>query len=181
MMGFSYSILLLLFVVAIGCSSPPPPQRSLPAAAAPKKPPPKAAAEVPSLFDRSGDDYSYNPVGKRDPFMTVTEEQVVDDQSLPKTPLERYTIDQLKLTAIVYGITNPRALVQAPDDQSYIVRRNTRIGKNRGKISKITKHSLIIEEEYRDPTGKLVVNEQVLELRPEEQKPLGLLEKVGGD
>ena len=45
--------------------------------------------------------------------MMVTEETVTDiDPLMPKTPLERYSLDQLRLTAIVYGITDPRALVR---------------------------------------------------------------------
>jgi Tfp pilus assembly protein PilP len=45
-----------------------------------------------------------------------------------------------------------------------------RIGTNRGRVSKITRRSLYVEEEYRDPTGKLVVNEQVMEIRADEKK-----------
>jgi type IV pilus assembly protein PilP len=166
-------LLLALAVLAVSCSKEPAaPAPAAPAPAPKKEVKPKAQVEMPSLFERS-DDYSYNPVGKRDPFMQLSEETVADDANLPKSPLERYSLDQLALTAIVWGITDPRALVQAPDNQSYIVKRNMRIGNHRGRVSRITKRSLFVEEEYRDPTGKLIVSEQVMEIRPEEKKNEG--------
>ena len=168
------------FLLSIGflwaCSTPPV-TAPVPTVSKPAATPAKAKterAEVPSLFDRSGDDYSYNPVGKRDPFMAYTEETAVGREELPRAPLEQYSLEQLKVTAIVWGITDPRALILAPDDQSYIVRKNMRMGNHRGRISKITRQSVFVEEEYRDPTGKLVVNEQEMEIRPE-------MKKGGGD
>jgi type IV pilus assembly protein PilP len=125
--------------------------------------------EVPSIFATQKDDYFYNPVGKRDPFKQFVGE-LVKDVSLPKAPLERYDLDELNLTAIVWGIADPRALLRAPDGYSYIVRTNTRVGKNRGRIAKITRRQVFVEEEYRDPTGKLVVRESTFEMTPKANK-----------
>ncbi|MFH1016757.1 MAG: pilus assembly protein PilP [Pseudomonadota bacterium] len=172
-LSFPALLLMMMFLVTSGCKEE---QKSQLAKAPPQKPAAKPApaksaeTEMPSLFDRSTEEYSYNPIGKRDPFLPYSEEAVIEDVNQPKSPLERYPLEQLKVTAIVWGISDPRALVQAPDSQSYIVRKNMRIGINRGRISKITRRSLYVEEEYRDPTGKLVVNEQNLEIRPEEKK-----------
>ncbi len=169
--GLFLVLLAAVFTVAGGCKSEQKPQ---PSKVAPPKPvvkaPAKVEAEVPSLFDRSGDDYSYNPVGKKDPFLPYSEEAVMEDANAARSPLERYSLEQLKVTAIVWGISDPRALVQAPDAQSYILRKSMRVGTNRGRVAKITRRNVFVEEEYRDPTGKLVVNEQVMEIRPEDKK-----------
>jgi len=155
----------LIALLYVACKSAPPPA---PTPVAPRPVPPKPKAEkkeVPSIFEKA-DTYSFDPFGKRDPFLVYTEEAVTEDSSIPKTPLERYNVDQLKVTAIVWGISDPRAMILAPDNKNYIVRTNTRIGKNRGRIAKITKQSVFVEEEYRDPSGKLNVNELEMQIRP---------------
>src|SRR5262245_57969619 len=58
---------------------------------------------IPSIFGKAEDEYTYNPVGKRDPFRPYKGE-LIQDISLPISPLERYDLDQLSLTAIVWGI-----------------------------------------------------------------------------
>jgi len=152
--------------VALGCGEDVAPPRPVPAKLAPAAPPAEKV-EVPPLFTLKVDDYTYNPVGKRDPFKVFTGDST-EGPFLQVTPLERFDLGELKLTAIVWGISNPRALVLAPDGQSYIVRRDMRIGKNRGRVSRITRRQLFVKEEYRDPTGKLVVRESELEIRPKE-------------
>ncbi|HLG18315.1 MAG TPA: pilus assembly protein PilP [Bdellovibrionota bacterium] len=142
-----------------GPATPPP------VTAAPGAPAPAEKTEVPSIFGKAGEEYTYNPVGRRDPFKAYAGE-LVQDITLPTSPLERYGLEQLKLTAIIWGLASPRALVQAPDGQSYIVRRDMRVGTHRGRISRITRREIFVEEEYRDPTGKLVVRESLLEIRP---------------
>ncbi len=124
----------------------------------------KKELEIPSIFGPAKDGYSYNPVGKRDPFQKYQGE-TAQDVALPRSPLEQFPLDQLKVTAIVTGIANPRALVTSPSNESFIVKENMRIGKNRGRVARITKRALYVEEEYRDPTGKLIVRESVMEIR----------------
>ncbi|MEZ4703608.1 MAG: pilus assembly protein PilP [Bdellovibrionota bacterium] len=110
------------------------------------------------FLKRTDQNVFYNPHGRRDPFKPFEGEAISQTQLL-RTPLERFEINQLELTAIVWGISKPRALFRAPDTYSYIASVGTRLGRNRGKISKITRQKVLILEEYRDPTGKLVVRE----------------------
>ena len=152
-------------------------RRGAPKASAP------AAASIPTpkstenAFKVPEDTYTYSPVGKRDPFKPYEGPSIIDIPT-ETTPLERFSLDQLTLTAIVWGISEPRGLVLAPDGQNYIVRKDMRMGKNRGRVSRITKRELFVEEESRDPTGKLIIRETVLRIRPqkeeEEEKKLDL-------
>ncbi len=168
---------LILAAGLVSCSGEaPPPPTTIPPKAAPQKVAPAAERmEVPSPFTNKADEYFYNPTGKRDPFKEYVGELVKEDENkAPRAPLERYDLDELTLTGIVWGISDPRALMRAPDGYSYIVKTNSRVGKNRGRVSRITRRQVFVEEEYRDPTGKLVVRESDFEIRPKEEK-----EKLG--
>ena len=127
-------------------------------APAPKAPPKKR--EVRDLFKVKSKilEYSYNPIGKRDPFkeVTGTAKLVKLDRG---GPLTSYDIDQMQLVAVIWGIAEPRGLIQLPDAKSYIIKRNTSIGRHFGKVARITPNSIIIEEEFRGPLGDLQIKE----------------------
>ena len=162
-------LLLILFLVGCSGSAPPPSAKN-------ESPPPipgqggELKPDVPALVFARPEDYTYNPVGKRDPFKKFAGEIATKDMDLPTSPLERFDLDQLNVTAIIWGISEPRALLKAPDGYSYIVKKSMRVGKNRGRVSRITRREMFVEEEFRDPTGKLVVRETTLEIRPKDQE-----------
>ena len=111
--------------------------------------------------------YSYNPVGKRDPFEVFVLTDALHPD-VPLTPLQRYSIDQLALIGIVWGISNPHAMVQDPNGKGHVLKRGTLVGKNWGKVTRIKPDEVIISEEFRDIDGRLVVNEISLKLpKPE--------------
>ncbi|MCB0327502.1 MAG: pilus assembly protein PilP [Bdellovibrionales bacterium] len=164
-------LLFMMFVfVLASCSSKEEAPSVRRKRAAKKAPPANASPQEqvdPLAFLKSQDQtVFYNPHGRRDPFKPFEGEAVTQAQLL-RTPLERFEINQLELTAIVWGISKPRALFRAPDTYSYIASTGTRLGRNRGQISKITRHKVLILEEYRDPTGKLVVRESEFRISEE--------------
>ena len=100
----------------------------------------------------------YNPSGKRDPFKPFEGGEIIYT-SISRAPLERFELNQLELTAIVWGIARPKVLFRAPDGYSYIAQVGTGIGRNRGRITKVTKNRVLIAEEFRDPSGQYVARE----------------------
>ena len=78
--------------------------------------------------------------------------------------LQNFDVTDLRLSAIIYGITDPKAVVIAPDNKSYIVKKGSFIGKNWGKISRILPDKLEIIETYKDPLGRKIINKLYLEL-----------------
>jgi len=105
------------------------------------------------------ENYVYNPIGKRDPFrsfLTVGEGGSVDDT--PRTPLQRYELDQYQLVGIIWGIDRPRALVQDPDMIGHVMEIGTYIGKNWGKVTQITSSEVVVTEEFQNIDGELIVN-----------------------
>ncbi len=111
--------------------------------------------------------YSYNPIGKRDPFRSFVSEEVLAQEQRIETPLQKYEIDQYKLVAIIQGMDEPVAMVEDPPGDGHLLRRDVLIGKNWGKVVRITNNEVIVAEEYRDPEGKLIVNEIPLKLEEE--------------
>ncbi len=111
--------------------------------------------------------YSYNPIGKRDPFRSFITKDSVAIENRPETPLQKYEIDQFRLVAIIWGIDDPVAMVEDPEGMGHFLRKGTLIGKNWGKVVRISPTEVIVAEEYRDFEGKLIVNEIPLKLESE--------------
>ena len=108
--------------------------------------------------------YTYNPFGKRDPFRSFLLDGVPSDDVV-LNPLLQYSLTQFRLSGIVWGISNPKAIVLDGRGMGHIISRGTRIGRNKGRVLRILKDKVIVAEEFRDPLGKLVVSEYIMELR----------------
>ncbi|HXV67865.1 MAG TPA: pilus assembly protein PilP [Nitrospira sp.] len=110
----------------------------------------------------------YDPSGRRDPFAPIVQELQVDrnDPNLP--PLQRVTLSELNLIAIVWGSYGYTAMVQTPEGHGYSVRRGTRIGQNNGVVSAITERGIIVQERFTDVYGKKQEREHVKLLHPKE-------------
>ncbi len=97
------------------------------------------------------------------PFITKVIEDV-EEESRPKSPLEKYNINELKLIAIIWGIRRPTAMIEDPDGTGYVVKKGTSVGDKKGRIVKILKDKVIVKEKYRDLLGNSQVEEVALEL-----------------
>ena len=119
----------------------------------------------------------YNPEGKLDPFEPLFKKERVSlaagkkkiKRRKPLTPLERVNLSQLTLVGIIQAPSGSRALVQESSGKGYVVKKGTYIGTNSGKIIKILKDRIIIEEESEDIYGKVSMVQKPLKL----QKPPG--------
>lgn len=124
----------------------------------------KQEQNLEDIIKRSAN-YVYSPVGKRDPFRSYFGDfKVVERERKIVSELQRFDIADLKLTAIIWGITEPRAVIVAPNNKSHIVKRGAFIGKNWGKISKILQDKIEIVETYKDPLGRKMFSKLYLEL-----------------
>ncbi|MBI5548191.1 MAG: pilus assembly protein PilP [Deltaproteobacteria bacterium] len=169
-----YLPVALLGLAACGESVAPPPAASAtPAQQAPKPAAPlpveKLAESVPTI------EYAYSPVGKRDPFRSAIDERTGPSEGPERPdcgPLCKWELDQLKLVAVISGISNPLAMVEDPSGRGYIVRRGTFVGKRNGKVTHIRSGELVVTEIYKDQMGKPHVNPVPIKL-PAEQGPGG--------
>ncbi len=170
MSGRSFILAALLAVVACGSEPPPPapPPAAPKPAAAPKPVETKPAEVLPAV------EYAYSPVGKRDPFRSTIDEKMGPVESSPGTPncgpLCKWELEQLRLVAVISGVSNPLAMVEDPQGRGYIVRRGTFVGKRNGKVTQIRSGEIVVTEIYKDQMGKPHVNPVPIKL-PDDQKP----------
>jgi type IV pilus assembly protein PilP len=120
----------------------------------------------------------YTREGKVDPFepfLRVPEAEVSNEEleklqiRAPQTPLEKFDLDQLKLTGILFSPVKIRALIEENSGKGYIVSEGTYVGNKGGQVTKIMNDRVVVEEKYLDVLGKIAVREIELKLRPDEE------------
>lgn len=129
------------------------------------------AAKPPSLYD---------PTDKIDPFMPLFKDEPEEKEEdapqskkrktrVPRTPLERIDISQLKLVGVIQAPSGDRGLVEEASGKGYIVSIGAYMGTNGGKVTEILKDRIVVEEEVEDILGKYTIRKRELKL----QKPFG--------
>jgi type IV pilus assembly protein PilP len=121
----------------------------------------------------------YNPENKIDPFMPLFREgpreqiemsrKVEREKRIPRTPLERIDLSQLKLVGIIQSPSGNKGLVEESSGKGYIISMGTYMGTNGGRVVEISKDRVIVEEEVDDVLGKLTLQKREFKL----QKPFG--------
>lgn len=138
------------------------PKQKKPVAKAPVKP--KEAAP-PEEEVKEAPSYVYRAEGKRDPFQPVVQVRM---SAIPEpeqlTPLQKFDLSQLKLIGIILGKGDPVAMVIAPDQKSYILKKGVKVGRNGGVVTSVKKDAVVILETYLDMMGKEQQSEQKIQL-----------------
>jgi type IV pilus assembly protein PilP len=146
-------------LLAASCGSPPPPPRRAAPVAAAAAPKPVTDDEVKPLVPSNI--YVYSPIGKRDPFQNQAVLQqgfgrAAQNPGRVKTPLEKWSLDQLRLSMTVTGTATPLAMVEDPDHRGWPVRLGDFIGQNGGKVTGIHRDEVVITETITDhSTGRV--------------------------
>lgn len=83
---------------------------------------------------------------------------------IPRSPLQRLDLDQLKLVGIVRSPDGNKAIVEDHSGKGHVLIVGSFIGKNKGKVIRIENDSVIISEEILDVSGKIIVREAFLKL-----------------
>ena len=179
-MGLGWVTLSVVFLFLMGgCGEGTPPSSipsklKSPSVEKKKEGPPKVAEkkepEKKEPEKKGEAEYSYNPAGKPDPFkpfMQLTSAK--GSKTAPLTPLQKYDISQLKLVAIISSPDGNIALVEDVAGKGYFLKKGTWIGKNDGKVTRILKDKVIVEEVYQDIFGQTKTNEISLSLQKVEE------------
>ena len=164
--------LTLIVIGAAGCGED---EADAPVIVAKKERKPEAAPVV-EAAPNEDISYAYDAVNRRDPFESYFEkaEASASTDGEPVSELQQFEIDKLKLVAVVVGTATPMAMVEDPSGAGHTVKIGTPIGKRFGQVKHIRRGEIIIQEEFRDFTGKRI---PVL-------KPMKLMEpelKVGSE
>jgi type IV pilus assembly protein PilP len=177
MKKIEFLLLAVIFISVVsftGCKKSPVPKvvakNNMPAVSPVKQtpPPPVQAAPPQSSTMTETSTYYYNPAGKPDPFEPFDISKVKPTTTL--TPLQQFSLDQLTVRGIIWGLSNAKAIIEDPTGKTYIVGIGTKIGKNNGVIIRILNDKIVVLEQYTDVfTGKVKTNEVTMELKKTEK------------
>jgi Tfp pilus assembly protein PilP len=103
----------------------------------------------------------YSPVGKRDPFKPAI---AADRNPASASPLEKFSIDQLQLRAILRDTSQVKALFEDPTGMAHIISEGEIIGREHGKVSRILDSSVIVTERTFNYLGAESLYEKVISL-----------------
>ena len=130
------------------------------------------------------DSFSYNPAGRRDPFVPLVNKLQKSSRvavSKPRGPLQKYELTQFRLMAVLVVKGRPMAMVKAPDGKSYPLKIGDEIGRYEGRVvnieTRVTEKDsfgkriekspdrVVVEETVRDNfTGKQSVENRYLSM-----------------
>ena len=115
--------------------------------------------------------YRYNPAGKQDPFKSFID-TAKKKKAASKSPLQKISIDELKLVGIAMSDKKRFAMVEDSKGKRshFIIYRGTPVGMNEGRVVAILADQVIIEERVETPSGEVKTNRVVLKLRTEENE-----------
>ncbi len=128
----------------------------------------QAASEKVYEMKRRYDKPLYNPEGKRDPFkpfiQAPKEEEVVITEATP--PLKKYSLNEFRITGIVWVQNEPKAVVVDPEGNTYFLGKGDEIGNRNGEIIEVRENGLLVKEKryFEDVFGnrKVEVKKSVL-------------------
>lgn len=94
----------------------------------------------------------YDPAGKRDPFKPFI--KLMDIPSAGPAPvvvppIQRYSLDQFRISGIVWMSGKPQAMVVDPEGNTYFLGDGDRIGNKEGEILEVRNNGLLVQETVR--------------------------------
>jgi len=119
----------------------------------------------------------YNPEGKIDPFQPLFADKPqsrnnilvpFDSGRKNKTALEKIDLSQLKLTGIILAPSGNKGLVQESSGRGHVIAKDTYIGTRGGRVSRVQKGKVIVEEKMKDVYGNILIAKQELKLNKAE-------------
>jgi type IV pilus assembly protein PilP len=125
------------------------------AVAAPQTPAPSAGpapAQAQPPAPTPADTFTYNPDGRRDPFVSLLTKGGERHVPRPGQDLEGVAglaVDELTVRGIVSSPSGLVAMVQSPDRKTYLVRQNDKLLD--GIVKSVTAEGLVIMQEVNDP------------------------------
>lgn len=168
-----YAVSLLLVALVFGCSKKEEQQPAPPPAPAPAA---KPAAPAPAKVQQqlSSAQGKPNPLDFRkrtDPFkpyapVVATPAPGVQPRARSEEllPIQSFEVSAFKISGIIAGLTENRALLIDPKGKGYVVQQGMQIGPNDGRITRITSNSVEVVESYREDSGRVIKRKIVLTL-----------------
>jgi Tfp pilus assembly protein PilP len=129
-----------------------PADATTPSMAKPATPPPTGAAQPAAPTggaQQTGEPYTYNPEGRRDPFVSLVARGVETPTGKRVTGLSGLTTAELVVRGVLQSRGAYVALVSGPDGKTFTARTNDRLAD--GTIRSVTPQGIVIMQEVNDP------------------------------
>lgn len=109
-----------------------------------------AQAPQPEAPPAPAEHYTYNPEGRRDPFVSLVRSGA-DERGARGggEGLAGLRVDEISVRGVVAAGSGFLAMVQGPDKKTYIVRVNDRLAD--GTVRDVTAQGLVLMQEVNDP------------------------------
>lgn len=108
----------------------------------------------------------YSPVGKRDPFRAPPVGNAARDLNSIR-PLERYSLEQLQLKAVLKGLGKAKAMFEDADGNTHILQEGDTLGREQATISRIVNSEVIVTQKTFNYLGSETLLEKVISLPKE--------------
>ncbi|MFH1465794.1 MAG: pilus assembly protein PilP [Pseudomonadota bacterium] len=143
--------MILALLVLAACSHEP----GVAPAAAPTPAPAQAATSP--VVRAPAEPWSYNPIGKRDPYRSFVPAEPPHRERCPEGSgrVQCWPLEQLRLTGIVWG-EHTEVLLEDPEGQGHVLGLNDYVGSGWGRITNIASDHVVVTEEYLDGDQQLI-------------------------
>ena len=112
--------------------------------------------------------FTYDPAGRRDPFVSLVGRGTVPDPSGVRPPgLSGMLINEVSLKGIMKEHNGFVAFVQGPDKKTYTVRQGQRLLD--GNVKSITQDTVVFSQDVNDPLSLVKQREVLKKLRSGEE------------
>ena len=129
--------------------------------------PPTAAATAAAAAPRTGSGYTYDASGRRDPFMALDHASDPRANAGKMNGLAGLMINEATVKGVVKSRGRMLAMVQAPDNKTYIVKASDRLLD--GEVRAVTAEAVVFVQNVNDPLSPV--------RQREIRKPLRIVEE----
>jgi type IV pilus assembly protein PilP len=130
-------------------SGPAQPAQSQPTPA-PSAPPAAAAGQPPSKPAEAGAPFTYNPEGRRDPFVSLIGKGNDPKNTGGRPPgVPGLLINEVSVKGIVRNSAGFVAMIQGPDNKTYVVKAGDRLMD--GTVKSIVQDAVVFSQDVNDP------------------------------
>jgi len=141
-----------------------------PQAQKPATPPPAGtpgAAGAPAAPAQTGAGYSYDPAGRRDPFVGLSGRagEVVTAAGARPPGIGGVLVSEVTVKGVFKSQKGLIALVQAPDNRTYIIKSGDKVFD--GTVKAITQDAVVFSQDVNDPLSLVKQREVRKAIRPE--------------
>ncbi len=117
--------------------------------------------------------FVYDSLGKPDPFRPFIDFNAIErpiPTKEPKTPLERYSLNQFKLVGILIASRKRFAMIEDPEQIGYTITEGNKLGNLSGIVEEIKENEIIIAEPYLDIYDREQIRKISLKLHVKEDQ-----------